>query len=53
MQVSVTSCSIDGSLNTSRYIIVVLRPVALPLNKALQNATFQQVSVRTHVAGNV
>ncbi|GFW18044.1 transposable element Tcb1 transposase [Trichonephila clavipes] len=37
----------DGTLNSARYIIGVLRPVI----RALENPTFQQDNVRPHVAG--
>ena len=41
--------NIDGTLKSGRYICVALRPVALPFNQALQNATFQQDNARPHV----
>ena len=41
--------NIDGTLKSGRYICVALRPVALPFNQALQNATLQQDNARPHV----
>lgn len=37
---------IDATLNSSRYISDVLRPVALPFIRALRNPTFQQDNAR-------
>ena len=44
---------IDGTLNRGRDISVVLRPVILPFNAALRNATFQQNTSLPHVASIV
>ncbi|GFW60976.1 transposable element Tcb1 transposase [Trichonephila clavipes] len=44
---------IDGTLNSARYISGMLRPLALPFIRALQNHMFQQDNARLHVAGIV
>ncbi|GFY14664.1 transposable element Tcb1 transposase [Trichonephila clavipes] len=43
----------DSSLNSTRYISGVLRPVSLPFIQALQNPTFQQDNTRPHITGIV
>ena len=37
----------DGTLNSGRYISVVLSSVALPLIRARRNATFQELNARS------
>lgn len=41
---------IDITVDSGRYIFVVLRPVALPFIRAQRNATFQQDNARSYVA---
>ncbi|GFW45461.1 transposable element Tcb1 transposase [Trichonephila clavipes] len=43
----------NGTLDSLSYIDGVLRPVALPFNRALRNPTFQQDNAQLHVAGIV
>ncbi|GFT60703.1 transposable element Tcb1 transposase [Trichonephila clavipes] len=40
---------IDGTLNSQRYITVVLEPVVLPYLQGLATAIFQQDNARPHV----
>ncbi|GFX87382.1 transposable element Tcb1 transposase [Trichonephila clavipes] len=44
---------IDGTLNSTRYISGLLRPVALCFIRVLRNPTFKQDNARQHVAGIV
>ncbi|GFU79007.1 transposable element Tcb1 transposase [Trichonephila clavipes] len=40
----------DGTFNSAHYISAVLRPVALPVIRALRNRTFQKENARPHGA---
>ncbi|GFW51306.1 transposable element Tcb1 transposase [Trichonephila clavipes] len=53
IHVSVTSCCIDDTLNSTRYIVGVLRSVVLSFIRALQNPIFKQSNAQPHVAGIV
>ena len=41
---------IDGTLNSDRYISVVLKPVALPFIRGLQNVRFKEDHKQPHLA---
>ncbi|GFY01218.1 transposable element Tcb1 transposase [Trichonephila clavipes] len=44
---------IEDTLNITRYVSGVLRPVALPFIRVLRNPMFKQDNARPHVAGIV